>query len=78
MKGRVKWWDGKRGFGFITPDNGNDDVFVHYTAIQGVVGHKNLADGQEVAFEIAKDDRGRTRAANVIPGRYAEVQPYKE
>lgn len=77
MTGRVKWWDAKRGYGFITPDNGGNDVFVHYSAIQGVSGKKNLADGQEVCFEVEETAKGQ-QAVNVVPGRYQEIKPYKE
>ena len=51
-KGKVKWFSNQKGYGFITPENGND-VFVHHTAIQGD-GYKTLEEGQEVEFEIEK------------------------
>ena len=61
-KGKVKWFNNQKGYGFITPESGND-VFVHYTAIQGD-GYKTLEEGQEVEFEIVKGDKGE-QASNV-------------
>ena len=51
-KGKVKWFSNQKGYGFITPENGND-VFVHFSAIQGD-GYKSLEEGQDVEFEIEK------------------------
>lgn len=62
-KGKVKWFDSKKGFGFITPESG-DDVFVHHSAIQGE-GYKTLDEGQEVEFEIQQGPKGE-QAANVV------------
>jgi CspA family cold shock protein len=56
IKGRVKWFNNKKGYGFIERDDG-DDVFVHYTAIQED-GFKTLAEGQEVEFEIVQGPKG--------------------
>ena len=61
-KGKVKWFDNKKGYGFITPEDGKD-VFVHHTAIQGD-GYKTLEEGQEVEFEIVQGPKGE-QAANV-------------
>lgn len=61
-KGTVKWFDSKKGFGFITMENGND-IFVHYSAIQSD-GFKNLEEGQSVEFEVVDGTKGR-QAANV-------------
>lgn len=61
-RGTVKWFDETKGFGFITPENGDEDCFVHRSSIQG---GNALPEGQEVKFEIVKDDRGRRAAANV-------------
>ncbi|NMB21408.1 MAG: cold shock domain-containing protein [Firmicutes bacterium] len=62
MVGRVKWFNADKGFGFIEREDG-DDVFVHFSAIQGE-GFKSLDEGQEVEFDIVKGDRG-PQAANV-------------
>lgn len=61
--GKVKWFDAKKGYGFIEKEDG-DDVFVHYSAIKAD-GFKTLEDGQEVEFEIVEGDRG-PQAANVV------------
>jgi cold shock protein len=61
--GKVKWFDNKRGFGFITPDQGNQDVFVHHTSILGQ-GFKTLNDGDMVTFEIMQGAKG-LKAQNV-------------
>lgn len=55
-KGKVKWWDNKKGLGFIAQDGGQD-VFVHHTAIIGD-GFKTLREGEEVTFEIVNSDKG--------------------
>lgn len=62
--GKVKWFNESKGFGFIEQDSG-EDVFVHYSAIQGG-GFKTLKEGQTVEFELTKDPKG-TKAINVIP-----------
>jgi len=62
-KGKVKWFDNKKGYGFITPEEGND-VFVHHTAIQGE-GYKTLEEGQEVNFDIVQGPKGE-QASNVV------------
>ena len=63
-KGTVKWFNDQKGYGFITPDDGSDDCFVHHSEIEGE-GFKSLAEGDSVEFEIGKDDRGRAKAAKV-------------
>ena len=61
--GTVKWFNNQKGYGFITPENGND-VFVHHTAIQGT-GFKTLNEGDSVKFDIVKGPKGE-QAANVV------------
>jgi CspA family cold shock protein len=60
--GTVKWFDTKKGYGFIEQENG-DDIFVHYSAIEGD-GFKDLEEGSEVSFEVAETDKG-LQAENV-------------
>ena len=63
--GTVKWFNADKGFGFISNDDGGDDVFVHFSAIVAQ-GYKTLAEGQKVTFETQTDPRnGKLRAANV-------------
>ena len=61
-RGKVKWFNNSKGYGFIAPESGND-VFVHYSAIQGD-GYKTLEEGDEVEFEIKEGPKGQ-EAANV-------------
>ncbi len=61
--GTVKWFNDSKGFGFIAPDNGGDDVFVHFSAIQGS-GFRTLAEGQKVSFDVQQGPKG-PQAANV-------------
>jgi CspA family cold shock protein len=62
FEGKVKWFDPKKGFGFIQRDEG-DDVFVHFSSIEGD-GFKSLEEGQKVTFEITDSDKG-PQASNV-------------
>jgi len=62
--GKVKWFNESKGFGFIEPDGGGRDVFVHFSAIQGD-GYKTLSEGQPVEFEIVQGDKG-PQASNVL------------
>ena len=65
MTGTVKWFNEAKGFGFITPESGGKDVFVHHSAIQGS-GFKTLAEGQKVKFELEQSPKGPA-AVNVTP-----------
>jgi cold shock protein len=60
--GTVKWFNATKGFGFITPDDGTADVFVHFSAIEGN-GYRELADGQHVQFDTTKGPKGLQAAA---------------
>lgn len=58
-QGTVKWFDGKKGYGFITPDDGDKDIFVHFSEIQGAKGFKTLAENDAVEFEIGSTAKGK-------------------
>ncbi|ABV35868.1 putative Cold shock-like protein [Shewanella sediminis HAW-EB3] len=62
--GTVKWFNEEKGFGFISQENGGDDVFVHFRAIASD-GFKTLAEGQKVSFEVEQGQKG-LQAANVV------------
>jgi CspA family cold shock protein len=62
-RGKVKWFNDSKGYGFITTDDGKD-VFVHYSAIQNDGGFRTLAEGQDVEFEVVQGQKG-PQAANV-------------
>ncbi len=57
ITGTVKWFNDSKGFGFITPQDGSKDVFVHHSSIQGN-GFKSLAEGQQVQFEVEQGQKG--------------------
>ncbi len=64
--GTVKWFNTQKGFGFIQPDDGSKDVFVHISAVEGA-GLKGLKDGQKISFELVTDQRtGRTSAGELV------------
>ena len=67
MNGTVKWFNAEKGYGFISNDEGGEDVFVHFSAIQAD-GFKTLEEGQKVTFETEPDPRGAkgVRATNVV------------
>jgi CspA family cold shock protein len=61
--GTVKWFNDAKGFGFITPDDGGDDLFAHFSAIQGD-GFKTLPEGQQVTFDVTEGPKGQ-QASNI-------------
>lgn len=65
MQGKVKWFNEAKGYGFIAPDDGSKDVFVHYSGILGD-GFKTLAEGQAVSFDVERGAKG-PQAINVTP-----------
>lgn len=72
-KGTVKWFNTIKGFGFLIPDDGTEDIFVHQTAIQAD-GFRSLADGEVVEFLVEEDQNGRKKAAKVTGPDGANVQ----
>ncbi|MDH5644213.1 MAG: cold shock domain-containing protein [Gemmatimonadota bacterium] len=62
MEGEVKWFDDTKGWGFIVPDGGGEECFVHRTAVEG---GRRLKEGDRVEFHIEKDERGRIAAGEV-------------
>ena len=63
--GTVKWFNDSKGFGFLSQNDGGDDVFVHFSAVQGT-GFKSLVEGQAVSFEVEQGPKG-LQATNVVP-----------
>jgi CspA family cold shock protein len=64
IQGKVKWFNDQKGYGFITPDDGSPDVFVHHSVIQGN-GFRTLSENQAVNFDLLQTDKG-PKAANVV------------
>jgi CspA family cold shock protein len=62
IKGTVKWFSAEKGYGFITPDNGSSDVFVHYSAIQ-MGGYRTLEEKLQVEFEVVEGPKGKQAAS---------------
>ena len=67
-QGTVKWFNAEKGYGFLSNDEGGDDVFVHFSAIQ-VDGYKTLNEGQKITFDVEPDPKNssKMRAVNVKP-----------
>lgn len=64
ITGTVKWFNGEKGFGFATPDDGGKDVFVHYSAIN-MSGYRNLDEGDRIEFTLEQGDKG-PKAVDVV------------
>lgn len=62
-KGTIKWFNAQKGFGFIVPDNGGKDVFLHITALERA-GFKTIADGTKITYDL-QTERGKTAAVNI-------------
>ncbi len=71
-KGKVKWFSNVKGYGFLEKDGGGEDIFVHYSVIQGE-GYKKLEEGEEVTFDIVKGEKG-PQAANVVRSKKPQAQ----
>jgi cold shock CspA family protein len=78
QKGTVKWFNTQKGFGFITPEDGSTDVFVHQTNVQ-MEGFRSLADGESVEYVVQIDTNGRKKAVSVTGPNGADVvgAPYE-
>jgi len=66
-KGTVKWFNPTKGYGFIAPDTGGKDVFVHISAVQKA-GLRSLSEGQKIGFEVEQQQNGRAAAVNLSQG----------
>ena len=75
MQGKVKWFNESKGYGFITPDDGGSDLFVHFSEIQGE-GFKTLREGDEVSFEEGQGQKG-PQATNVQKVQFREIRILK-
>jgi len=58
ITGTVKWFSSPKGYGFIAPDDGGNDVFVHFSAIEGQSGYRSLEEGDRVEFAVEQSDKG--------------------
>jgi CspA family cold shock protein len=74
MRGTVKWFSSEKGYGFISREDGGDDVFVHFTGIAGT-GYKSLEEGQQVTFDIETDTKNnKPSAVNVLVAKEAGIR----
>ncbi|CAN1802726.1 Cold shock domain-containing protein 4 [Linum perenne] len=73
LTGKVKWFNDQKGYGFITQNDGNEDLFVHQSSIR-TEGFRSLAEGEEVEYQIENSDDGRTKAVDVSGPNGAPVQ----
>ena len=64
-QGTVKWFSEEKGYGFISPDDGGEDLFVQYSGVRGT-GFRSLKEGQKVTYDLTYGREGRTRATNVF------------
>lgn len=68
VRGVVKWFSDEKGYGFITPEAGGDDLFVHYSEVVGD-GFRTLAEGSEVEFEVVEGNRGKQASRVEVTGQ---------
>ena len=81
MSGTVKWFDRRKGFGFITPKSSAstaEDVFVHQTSIKSASGYRMLLEGQEVSFESRPDQKGKVQAYDVAQPDGSPIKPMSQ
>ena len=71
VEGIVKWFNEKKGYGFIRPNDGNKDIFVHINDVHAS-GYTTLYEKEEVEFEVVEDQRGQKRAVNITAYEYVE------
>ncbi|CAN1185343.1 Glycine-rich protein 2, partial [Linum perenne] len=76
LSGKVKWFNDKKGYGFITPDDGSEDLFVHQSSIQNE-GFRSLAENEEVEYVIEKSNGGHTKAID-ITGHSGNPRPRRQ
>ena len=72
VKGKVKWFSNVKGYGFIEQEGGGQDVFIHYSSIQGE-GYKTLEEGDEVTFEVVQGEKG-PQASSVVKEKKATAE----
>mmetsp|Transcript_67230 Transcript_67230/g.194406 ORF Transcript_67230/g.194406 Transcript_67230/m.194406 type:complete len:309 (+) Transcript_67230:105-1031(+) len=75
MKGKVKWFSNRKGFGFVSPEGGGDDIFLHHSRIVSDAEYKTLRDGFDVQFEVGTDDKGKPFADKVTSADGSPIPP---